>query len=336
MSNDSTQSKTRRLSALLALVLAASACGVADVEELPLDLKQRIPAPSQLRVSLPGAAGAATTASADVHDAVKALNKRLTALETLTTFLEQGGSRDRNVSLLIALESPPHVADQAVRYSGDESRLDLERINDHAFFYLQVKDAKGYDDDKQITNRRMLVDGGTIVPATLGTRPPTSPALGIANPNKGYLRVHFNRRPQDNDPVQDAMQVDYDLARSLGTETEATEDVLHFVLFRRTDVSGANGQVLGVRVQRDADGGTVVQSELNNGKPTWSFLAQYKANGGLAVWGADGKLLGCFDSGGTLLGDDADPLPCADFDRKFVSPPKLAGIWPGLPAGVPK
>lgn len=337
MSNESAKPKTRRCLWTLAtaLVLSASACGVADVQELPLKLKDRIPVPAKLRVSLPGSAGAATTASAAVHAAVDLLNKRLKALDTLNNFLEQGGKRDRDVSLLIAVESPPHVADQAVRYQGSESRLDLELINDHAFYYLQVPDAKGYDPDKGITNRRMLVDGGTIVPKTFGTRPPTSPALGVANPRKGFLRVHFNRRPQDSEPAQEAMQLDYDLERPIG-DTEATDDLLHFVLFRRTDVSGANGQVLGFLVRRDADGGTLLQSELQNGKPTWSFLAQYKSNGGLAVWGADGKLRGCFNSGGTLLGDDADPLPCAEFDRKFVAPPKLAATWPGLPAGVPK
>jgi len=319
--------------AWLALV-SMTACGANEGDLQPFDLIERVPAPSALRVSMPGPDGAADSAREQVHKAVRKLSGRLSALGDLERFLDSGGKRDRNISLPIALESPPHVADQAVRYSQDNSRLDVERINDHVFYYLQIRGQDGkYDLDTQISDKYMLVDGGSVVPKIAGTRPPTTQTLGVSRQARGYLRVHFNRRAQDRNDVHDALQLDYDLEAPIG---EQTEQRLQFIFFRRSDVPGADGQVLGVWWRRDADGGFVLQSEQKNNKPRWSWIAQYRKDGSLAVWAGDGKLRACYDGSGKELGNEADPLPCADFNRKFVAPPKLSAVWPGLPSGIPK
>ncbi|MCK5800923.1 MAG: hypothetical protein KAI47_27235 [Deltaproteobacteria bacterium] len=310
-------------------------CGVGAGDVQPLDLKARLPSIDHLRVSAPGASGPAKSGSALFHQAMRNLNAKLAPLDLLSSYLKDGGKRDRGVSLLVALESPPHAADQVTRFRRTDSRLDVERVNDHAFYYLQVPSSKGYDPDEAISSARMVVDGGTFRSQTPGARPVFGALSGLASSKRGFLRVHFNRRSQDRDAVQDAVQLDYDLARSVGVD--ATEESLHLVFFRIKKVAPADGQLLAAWIRRDAKGGFVLQSELKGGKAVWSFLAQYKADGSHAVWGADGTLLGCYSGEGAKLGDAADPMPCDVFKGKFVSPPKLKGIWPGgLPSGVPR
>jgi hypothetical protein len=323
------------LSSALIVAPSLGACGGGSSDDAqPLELKQRIAAPNSLRVSLPGGPGAKDSASAQVFEAVAALDKRLGPLGLVQSYLDDGATRDRNISILLALESPPHVADQAVRYSRDDSRLDVERINDHVFFYLQSRGPKGYDPDQSITNARMLVDGGSALGKTVGSRPTLGALSGLASNKRGYMRIHLNRRPQDRDDVNDAMQLDYDLARPVGKD--GSEESLHLLFFRKDTVQRANGQILAAWIRRDAEGGFVIQSEAKGSGATWSFLMQYKNDGSHAVWGADGKIRGCYSGSGAELGNDQDPTPCAVFDRKFVSPPKLTGVWPGLPGSVPK
>lgn len=321
------------VSTLVVSTLVACGGGSSD-DAQPLDLKQRVPPPNALRISLPGSAGPKDSASAEVFAEVAALNKRLAPLALLQSYLDDGAARDRNVSILVALESPPHVADQVVRYNRGESRLDVERVNDHAFYYLQVKGPKGYDPDQSITNARMLVDGGTALGKTVGTRPELNALTGLASEARGYLRVHLNRRPQDRDDVNDAVQLDYDMARSVGED--ATEERLHLLFFRKDTVQRADGQILAAWIRRDAEGGFIVQSEAKGKSATWSYLLQYKKDGSHAIWGADGKIRGCYSGSGAELGTTEEPAACDVFDRKFVSPPKLSGVWPGLPGGVPK
>ncbi|PID38138.1 MAG: hypothetical protein CSA65_08730 [Proteobacteria bacterium] len=320
---------------LLAIVLALGACvGGSSDDAKPLDLKQRIPAPNALRVSLPGNAGPEASASAEVFAAVSALNKRLAPLDLLQSYLNEGASRERDVSILVALETPPHVADQVVRYKRDESRLDVQRINDHVFYYLQVKGPKGYDPDQSITKARMLVDGGTLRGPSVGVRPSLAAVTGLASERRGFLRIHLNRRPDDRDDVNDAVQLDYEMARGVGED--AQEDRLHLLFYRQDKVQRADGQILAAWIRRDAEGGFVLQSEAKGSGATWSYLMQYKNDGSHAIWGADGTIRGCYSGSGAELGTAEDPTPCAVFDRPFVRPPPLKGVWPGLPSAVPK
>jgi hypothetical protein len=315
-------------------------CGSSQDEAVPSDLKLRIPSVSTLKFFPALKRGADESASAKVVDTINLLSKQLRPLDDLNGYLENGGVRQRNVSIVVTLENPPHVADQLVRYTRGSSRLDVERVGDHAFFYLQYDQGDGFDPDSAIGPTRMLVDGGSLRAKTVGVRPNTRSATGLASANRGYMRVHLDHHPSDFDSVYKTVHIDYSLDQPAAKEEDPNTDWVHFVHTIDDKVSAEDGQLWAVQRLSDSEGGTIVASEAKKSgqsfKAAWAFLAQYKKDGSLAVWKSDGTLWACYSGGGTLLGDTDSPEGCADFTRKFTAPPK-SSVWPGgLPGGVPR
>ena len=313
--------------ALVMSVLAfACACGPADDTHTPTELKSRYPALHTLTFAVPGKSGTPGTGSETLFREVRAAQASLTPLELLKEYYDDGGAFNRDLTIVIALEGAPRVIDQVVRYSREGSRLDVESVGDHSLFYLQVADAKGFDPDNAIGARRMLVDGSTVVPPVEGQRPPISLATGLADAGRGYVRLYFNRRPQETDAMHDWAQLDYSF------KTDRTS--LHLLYSVRGDYK-AGDATLAYWYLTKADGmGFVYVAAQKAAGVAYRVLGQYRQDGSHAAWGGDGKMLGCYDGAGTELGTTS--AQCGDFNAPFATPPAGPKIWPALPAGIPK
>lgn len=322
------------LALLGGLGLLFPGCGATTTDYVPTELKERMPSLSTLGVSIPGkAAGAEDSASRVVHGHIAELQASLGPLSVLKGFFEDGGDRDRGVSIFVSLESPPHVADQVVRYSRGKARLDVESFGDHAFFYLQYDKGDGFAPDENVDASRMLVDGGSVTPKTYGMRPAASDASAINDPTVGFMRVHFNHRPGDGDAVNETVHFDYDTEYKRSADAEEVFTVRHFVFSRRPDVQPADGQVVAMTVVDTADWGWALRSERRGSGVVYSWIAIFLKDGTLGVWNNDGSLWACYDANGNELGNVDDPTPCEGFKRDIVSPPGDIGVWRGLPSG---
>lgn len=316
--------------ALLATIWAGLGCSGADTAARPFELQRRLPPLQDLFPRIPGSRGADGLGRAAVFDHLEQARGHLGPLNVLDAYFTEGGSIDRNVAPVIALEGMPHVADQVVRYarSVDPSRLDVEPVTDHMFTYLQYGGNGGYDPDTAISEKHMLIDGSTVVPSAIGTRASIAEASGIASPNRGYMRVHFNRRSADANPAHRAVQVDYAI-------NEAQSDI-HLSYFLSEDNPG-EPEFLALWFVRQANGGGIAMlSVKEQGTVSYGWLAQYRADGSLAVWKDDGSLWGCSSGDGAELGDAELPDPCAEFNEPFPKPPSISGVWPGLPSSIPR
>jgi hypothetical protein len=308
-------------------LLLWSACSTSATDKVPTDLKDRFPAPASLAISIPGSAGPAGSGSEAVFGEVAAADRALSARDLLGEFLQAGGVENRDISITVALEGAPRVADQVVRYSRDRSRLDVERIGDHALCYLQYDRGSGFDPDRAISESRMVIEGSTVVPASEGLRSDVGRAAGLADPSAGYLRFHFNHRLEDLDSLHNAVQLDYRF------KSDAVS--LHLTYFIRPDATDKPATA-GFWLIRKSDGsGLIYASQRQGSSLTYRFVAQFRSDGSLAVWSGDGKLWGCYDAGGAELGNSKSPAACSGFTQKFSAPPKGPGVWPDLPAGLP-
>lgn len=304
----------------------AGGCDTANELRTPTDLKTRYPALDTLTLALPGRGGAVGTSSETLFKEAKSAQASLSALTLLKDYYDDGGTYNRDLSIMVALEGAPRFVDQVVRFSREGSRLDVERIGDHALLYLQAADAKGFDPDNAITTRRMVIDASTVVPAVEGQRAPITLATGLADAGRGYLRLYFNRRPQETSAVHEGAQLDYSF------KTDRTS--LHLIYFVRGDYK-AGDATLAYWYLRKTDGtGFVYVAAQKAGSTVYRLLGQHRQDGGHAVWAGDGKLQGCYDATGSEIGIDA--ASCSDFKAGFVAPPAGPKIWPALPAGIPK
>ena len=312
--------------ALFGLALLAS-CGATGGDVVPSELKERLPTLSRLLpASLPGAAGPAQSPSREAHSFVGELRGMLRQLDVLGEYLDEGGARDDTIALVIALVTPPHVADLAVRYSRDGSRLDVERFGDHAFYYLQLPRGGSFQLDSQIDESGMLLDGGSATPP-YATRPVVTTSTGRAKATSGYLRLQYNRRGEDVNPVHSAVQIDYRLEQPV-PDTETTRDTIIYSFFRGDRVALVNGQLRGVLVERRADGGALLVSESRGNGVAWRWRAAYTAAGALKVWGSDGALAACYDASGVELGNKELPEPCDAIEAPLPAVPKVPGVLP--------
>ncbi len=316
---------------MISLILSAlliQGCDVASDNKIPSDLKDRIPPLEALTFEIPGTGGAADSSSDLVHWELDHANRAMGPLALITEYMEEGGLQERDASIIIALEGAPRVVDQLVRYTRDKSRLDVERIGDHSQFFLQYDQGRGFDPDNSVGEGAMLAEGSTIVPAGLGQRSSISRATGLANPDRGYMRFHFNHRPEDRNQTYDGAQLDYHFTEE--------QDSLHLIFFLREDAVESDA-VLGVWLVRKPSGaGLIYISHQEDGKRSYKLLAQHDADGGLAVWDAEGQLMGCYDESGREIGNIDNPIPCDFFLEPFPTPPSDPGIWPGLPGGIPQ
>jgi hypothetical protein len=318
----------KRALLIWSMVALAGGCDSANDLRTPTDLKSRFPALDTLTFALPGKSGAVGTSSETLFKEAKSAQASLGALALLADYYDSGGTYNRDLSIMVALEGAPRFVDQVVRFNREGSRLDVERIGDHALFYLQAADAKGFDPDNAITTRRMVIDGSTVVPAAEGQRAPITLATGLADAGRGYLRLYFNRRPQETDAAHEGAQLDYSF------KTDRTS--LHLIYFARGDYK-AGDATLAYWYLRKSDGtGFVYVAGQKAGSTVYRVLGQHRQDGGHAVWAGDGKLQGCYDAAGTELGTAANPAACGDFKAGFATPPAGPKIWPALPAGIPK
>ncbi len=312
--------------AWLIILSLAIGCDSSSPARYPTDVKERYPAPAKLGISVPGKVGPAGSGSEQLFKVVKAASATVAPLDLLKEYLEEGGEEDRDLSITIALTGAPRVADRVVRFRrGSASRLDVERVGDHAFIYLQYNQGTGFDPDYAIGETHMLIEGSTLPPKVLGARVDPVTATGLSDAAIGYLRFYRNHRPGDEDDLRAVGQLDY-------TISESGKRSLHLTYTPKLGI----GQVLpaGFWQQALADGsGFIYASEKHTGTTVYVVLAQYRADGAMAVWGGDGKLLGCYSGAGAELGTDA--TACGDFNQKFTQPPSNSTVWPGLPAGVP-
>lgn len=316
--------------ALLVAVSAGLGCSDANTAARPFELQRRLPPLQDLFPQIPGSRGADDLGRAAVFDHLEQARKHLDPLNVLDAYFTEGGSIDRNVAPVIALEGTPHVADQIVRYerSVDPSRLDVEPVTDHMFTYLQYGGNGGYDPDTAITEKHMLIDGSTVVPSAIGTRASIAEASGIASPDRGYMRVHFNRRPADANPAHLAVQLDYAIS-------EVQSDV-HLSYFLSEENPGEQAFLAMWFVRRADGGGIAMLSVKEQSTVSYGWFTQYRADGSLAVWKGDGTLWGCSAGDGAQLGNAELPEPCAEFDEPFPKPPSISGVWLGLPGGIPR
>ena len=323
-----TSARALACSSLLWLVTVAGCSSSSAPTKTPTDIKERFPPRASLAVKLAGAVGPSGTARAEAFQHVADVQKAIAELDLLQEYLDQGGPQERDLSITVALEGAPRVVDQVVRYQREPSRLDVERIGDHLFFYLQYNQGAGFDPDHAIGESHMLIEGSTVPPKIEGTRATVAAATGLADPNYGYLRFYFNHRPGDTSAVHSAVQLDYKLSKEKRT--------LHFTYTIRPDTKEAE-PTLGLYLIEQSDGsGLLYVSKRKAGNPSYALLAQYLGDGAMAVWSGDGKIWGCYDGSGTELGNATNPQPCDGYTTKFVAPPSGPKIWPGLPAGVPK
>jgi hypothetical protein len=313
---------------ILSLILAAG-CDSAEDSRTPTELKGRYPALSTLSFALFGKAGPAGSASETLFREMTAARNAIGALSTLTGYFDEGGTLDRDVGIVIALEGAPRVVDQAARYVRGTTRLAVERIGDHANFDLQAEDYKvKYDPDGAIGESHMVIDASTIPPAIEGQRSSTKGATGLADPSRGYMRFHFNHRSEDANAVYRAAQLDYSF--------KSDRTSLHLLYMVRSDYI-AGDATLGYWYLKTSDGsGFIYVVAQKSGATGYRLLAQHRPEGGYAVWGGDGKLLACYDNGGSEIGGPANPAGCDGFKTPFAVPPAGPKIWPALPAGVPK
>jgi len=313
------------LCALLALQGCSSSSGPTRTAT---EIKERFPPRASLAVKLPGAVGPEGTARAAAFKHVAEVETALAELELLQEYLDQGGTQERDLSITIALEGAPRVVDQVVRYLRDPSRLDVERLGDHLFFYLQFDQGSGFDPNHAIGESHMVIEGSTVVPKIKGTRATVANATGLADVNRGYHRFHFNHRPPDTNAVHSAVQLDYELGKE--------QRVLHFAYTVRPDTKEAE-PTLGLYLIENSDGsGLLYVSKRKGSGSSYALLAQYLGDGAMAVWSGDGKIWGCSDGSGAELGNEQNPQPCDGYTTKFTAPPSGPKIWPALPAGVPK
>ncbi|MBW2736736.1 MAG: hypothetical protein JRH20_30485 [Deltaproteobacteria bacterium] len=314
------------------LVLLAPGCGATTSDYVPTELKERVPSLGVLGAAIPGRSSSVEeSASQVVHADVAELRASLAPLSVLGGFFDEGADRDRDVSLFVALESPPHVADQVVRYIRGSAQLDVERVGDHAFFYLQYDRGDGFAPEDAMDASRMLVDGGTVVPEIYGTRPARQ-ATGIHDPTVGFMRLHFNHRPGDEDAVNRAVQLDYNTEYSSKAGGDVTFNYRHFSFFRRDDVGAADGQLVAMLIAANDTSGWVLRSERRGSGVAFSWIAAFSADGSLSVWHNDGSLWACYDSGGRELGNADNPIPCAELDLSVGAPPGGTGLWRSLPS----
>jgi hypothetical protein len=310
----------------LGLILAG--CGSTAASKPVVEIEERFPPRTSLAVALPGSVGPEGTARAAAFKHVADVSKAIAELDLLEEYLKLGGTEERDLTITVALEGAPRVVDQVVRYLRDRSRLDVERVGDHLFFYLQADQGAGFDPDHAIGESRMLIEGSTVLPRVEGERATRATATGLSDVNRGYLRFHFNHRPTDTSAVHSAVQLDYRLKAEVRT--------LHFTYTIRPDTKESE-PTLGLYLIAGNDGaGLLYVSRRKAGNPSYALLAQYRGDGSMAVWSGDGKLWGCSDGSGTELGNASNPQPCDGFSSKFTAPPSGPKIWPGLPAGVPK
>lgn len=323
----------RLLPMTVGLVLLASGCGATTSDYVPSEIKERMPSLGELAVAIPGSpSGAEDSASRVVHAHVAELRDSLAPLSVLGGFFDDGASRDRDASIFVALESPPHVADQVTRYKRDKAQLDVERIGDHAFFYLQYDRGDGFAPDDAVDASRMLVDGGTVVTRTYGERPTVSQANGIHDPTVGYMRVHFNHRPGDEDAVNEAVHFDYDTQYKPRAASEEIFNFGHFAFFLRDDVTPEDGQLMAMVVGSKEDWGWVARSERRGSGVAFSWIAVFLADGSLGVWNNDGSLWACYNGSGSELGNAENPDPCAHLKKPIAATPTSTGLWRSLPA----
>jgi hypothetical protein len=311
---------------LLMIGLASAAgCGSTTPTTIPADVKSSFPGADALKISIPGKRGAAGSASEMVFVAVDKAAAALQPMTVLQEYLTKGGEESRGIAITVALEGAPHVADQIVRYTRVPSRLDVERSGTHAFFYLQYDDGRGFDPDSAVGETHMLIEGSTVVPSKVGTRSVPSKAVGLSNPSLGYLRFHFNLRPEDSDPVRSAAQLDY----NTGTGS------LHLAYFTLPTATGDKPVAFWLMPKSDGSGGLVYSSIKGSKGLAYEFVAQYTSDGSMAVWKGDGTLGGCYDGEGQELGNAKSPAGCSSFKQKMVAPPSNSDLWPGLPGGLP-
>jgi len=311
---------------VMSILVVACGCESTDEARTPGDLKTRYPTLSTLTFALPGSSSTLGTGSETLYKEARAAQASLSPLELLGQYYDDGGAFNRDLTIVVALEGPPRVIDQVVRYSRDGSRLDAESIGDHMPFYLQVADAKGFDPDNAITTRRMLVDGSTVVPPVEGQRPPITLATGLADNGRGFMRLYFNRRPQETDAMHDWAQLDYSF--------KADRTSLHLLYTVRGDYKAGDATRAYWYVTKPDGSGLVYVAAQKGTTVVYRVLAQHRQDGSHAVWGGDGKMLGCYDGTGTELGTTS--AQCGDFNIPFVAPPAGPKIWPALPAGIPK
>lgn len=323
--------KARALPCFLAAALLGllSGCGSSsNPTKTPTDVKERFPARASLALKLPGPVGPAGTAREAAFQHVAEVARALAELDLLQEYLDQGGAQERDLSITVALEGAPRVVDQVVRYSREPSRLDVERIGDHLFFYLQYNQGAGFDPDHAIGESRMLIEGSTVPPKIEGTRASISGATGLVDANRGYLRFYYNRRPTEPSAAHVAVQLDY----KLGSDRRS----FHFAYVVRPDTKESE-PTLGLYLVEQSDGsGLLYVSKRKGGNAAYALLAQYLGDGAMAVWSGDGKVWGCSDGSGAELGNASNPQPCSGYTTKFTAPPSGPKIWPALPAGVPK
>jgi hypothetical protein len=306
------------------LLLFGFGCSPSATTKVPFDLQERFPAVADLRLPILGQAGAAESGSAALFQEIAAAQKALGALDLFGVYRNEGGEQDRNLTIILALEGAPRVVDQVVRYSRDDSRLDLERIGDHAFFYLQYG-GQGYDPNNSISEDHLLIEGSTVAGAKLGSRAQSTQATGLANSREGYLRFHFNHRPQDQDPLHSAAQLNYRFEDNFRS--------YHLTYFVRPEAQDKPARC-GFWLRLQSDGrGLIYTSQQQGTTSTYTALGQFHADGSVAVWKDDGTLWGCYDAKGNELGHSAEA--CADFSDGFVDPPAGLEIWPTLPASLP-
>jgi hypothetical protein len=310
---------------LLSAIFLGSACESPSTAKIPVDVKARFPALNTLSFSIPGTPGPEGSANEIAFKEVEGAKGAMIGLGLLQDYLEHGGEWTKDLTLIIALEGAPRVANQASRYSKGTSRFDVERIGDHALFYLQFDESKRFDPDQAIGESHLLVEGSTVTQAIIGQRATAQAATGLADPHRGYLRFHFNRRPEESNPVHAGAQLDYTL--------QDEQSTFAFTFFVRSDATEGD-PTLGVWLQTNADGsGFLYVSQRKKDSPIYKLLAQYLPEGEMAIWNGEGKLWGCFDGAGQELGNEKNSGPCGGFKTPFPAPPQG---WPGLPQGVPK
>jgi hypothetical protein len=312
----------------LSLSLVAG-CDSALDNRTPMELKDRYPDLSTLSFEIFGKAGPVGSASETLFKEINTAQKAIGALSTLAEYYDDGGTLDRDVGLVIALEGAPRVVDQASRYVRGATRLDIERIGDHANFYLQAADYKGkYDPDNAIGESHMVIDASTIPPTVEGQRSSTKGATGLASSSRGYMRFYFNHRGEDASAVHHAAHLDYSF------KTDRTS--LHLLYTVRGDYTAGDATVAYWYLKKSDGYGFIYVAAQKSGSIAYRVLGQHGPQGGYAVWGGDGKLLACYDNGGIEIGGPTNTAGCDGFKSAFTAPPAGPKIWPALPAGIPK
>ena len=310
----------------IAICLACVAgCQSNPPSQVAADVTDNFPALGSLQFSIPSQRGPKDSASGAVFAAIDDAVSATRSLSLLKDYLTKGGEEHRGLAVTIALDASPRIADPVVRYLRLPSRLDVERSGSQVCFYLQYNPGDGFDPDSAIGESRMIIEGSTVVPTKVGARSNPTTAHGLPNPGIGYMRFHFTHRPEDADPVRSAAQLDYDLGN-------ATQNVTYFTL---TTAAGVAVPVAFFQKRTDGGGGLVYASQRSSSGLAYQFLAQYDADGSLAVWRGDGKLWACYDAAGAEIGNGTNPAGCASFKAKFVAPPANSALWPALPSGLP-